>query len=111
MYMLCHRSYVLFVVEKEEVNIYDIRPIEFLLWKKYVRLTFLIMTKNVYIMSYRFQIPVICNSLLEVSERGWLGSKRELIVYVMQLHFIYIHVFCSYSLKCKVCLTKILCLD
>ena len=32
---------------------------------------------------YRYKIPVIVRSLLELSKQGRLGPRRELIVYVL----------------------------
>lgn len=62
------KACILLVHEKGETNVYDSRPIEFLLWKKY-------------------KIPMIFRTLLEVSHQGHLGTSRELIVYTIIMHF------------------------
>ncbi|XP_064394858.1 glutathione synthetase-like isoform X2 [Halichondria panicea] len=64
------KSCVLFAIDEGETNIYDSRPIEFLLWTKY-------------------KIPVIYRSLLELSKQGRLGPQRELLVSGQEVAVVY----------------------
>jgi len=61
---------VLFVVQNGERNIFDQRPFEFELWKRY-------------------KIPVVRKTLSQLSEEAALGQDRELLVSGQEVAVVY----------------------